>query len=245
MRFAFWVGDPRLVLAQIDAAQFVGRRVARTGMAAILSSSRWSHRILGGWRGAWQWITSSGVTIRSTRKSWSVSGSGSSMTCKACTVVTRAVRGPIRPASCSSATSMSEKPPPLPRRAPLRLTATLPQTTRSTGRSSATATLRKGREDNKNEPGAADFYYGEMEMRRHAPNTPTAERLLLGLYWLCAGYALRSSRALATLPVVLASVTVLLALWGLPTSSTPTAANLKKFAPSSDMVVAHHRDRPQ
>jgi Luciferase-like monooxygenase len=29
--------------------------------------------------------------------------------------------------------------------------------------------LRKGREDNKDEPGAADFYYGEMEMRRHDP----------------------------------------------------------------------------
>ena len=28
--------------------------------------------------------------------------------------------------------------------------------------------LRKGREDAKDEPGAADFYYGEMEMRRHA-----------------------------------------------------------------------------
>jgi hypothetical protein len=37
--------------------------------------------------------------------------------------------------------------------------------------------LRKSREDNKDEPGAADFYYGEMEMRRHAnagdpPGTP-------------------------------------------------------------------------
>jgi hypothetical protein len=28
--------------------------------------------------------------------------------------------------------------------------------------------LRKGREDLKDEPGAADFYYGEMEMRRRA-----------------------------------------------------------------------------
>jgi hypothetical protein len=28
--------------------------------------------------------------------------------------------------------------------------------------------LRKGREDAKDEPGAADFHYGEMEMRRHA-----------------------------------------------------------------------------
>ena len=27
--------------------------------------------------------------------------------------------------------------------------------------------LRKSREDAKDEPGAADFYYGEMEMRRH------------------------------------------------------------------------------
>jgi hypothetical protein len=68
--------------------------------------------------------------------------------------------------------------------------------------------LRKGREDAKNEPGAADFYYGEMEMRRHAHNTPTAERLLLGLYWLTAGYALRASRALATLAVVLAVLAV-------------------------------------
>ena len=28
--------------------------------------------------------------------------------------------------------------------------------------------LRKGHEDAKDEPGAADFYYGEMEMRRLA-----------------------------------------------------------------------------
>jgi uncharacterized protein YjbI with pentapeptide repeats len=86
--------------------------------------------------------------------------------------------------------------------------------------------LRKGREDAKNEPGAADFYYGEMEMRRHAPNTPRAERLLLGLYWLTAGYALRASRALATLALLLVSVIVLLTLWGLPSSSTPAAASL-------------------
>ena len=31
--------------------------------------------------------------------------------------------------------------------------------------------LRKGREDAKDEPGAADFYYGEMEMRRHVGRT--------------------------------------------------------------------------
>ncbi|MFZ1177322.1 MAG: hypothetical protein WAO15_13855, partial [Mycobacterium sp.] len=33
--------------------------------------------------------------------------------------------------------------------------------------------LRKGLEEAKNEPGAADFYYGEMEMRRLAGRKPT------------------------------------------------------------------------
>ena len=49
--------------------------------------------------------------------------------------------------------------------------------------------LRKGREDNKDEPGAADFYYGEMEMRRHDRAKPGVERLVLLLYWLTSGYA--------------------------------------------------------
>jgi uncharacterized protein YjbI with pentapeptide repeats len=66
--------------------------------------------------------------------------------------------------------------------------------------------LRKGREDAKDEPGAADFYYGEMEMRRHNPDTPRAERLVLWLYWLVAGYGLRAWRALAALAVVIGLV---------------------------------------
>src|SRR5262249_60260705 len=44
--------------------------------------------------------------------------------------------------------------------------------------------LRKAQEDAKNEPGAADFYYGEMEMRRHATTVRIGERILLLLYWL-------------------------------------------------------------
>jgi hypothetical protein len=32
--------------------------------------------------------------------------------------------------------------------------------------------LRKAQEDSKNEPGAADFYFGEMEMRRQDRHTP-------------------------------------------------------------------------
>jgi uncharacterized protein YjbI with pentapeptide repeats len=62
--------------------------------------------------------------------------------------------------------------------------------------------LRKGREDAKDEPGAADFYYGECEMRRHNPGTPLAERFVLWLYWLTSGYGLRGLRALACLAVI-------------------------------------------
>jgi hypothetical protein len=63
--------------------------------------------------------------------------------------------------------------------------------------------LRKGREDNKDEPGAADFYYGEMEMRRHATPRFSAEWAVLTLHWLVSGYALRAWRALAALTAVL------------------------------------------
>lgn len=62
--------------------------------------------------------------------------------------------------------------------------------------------LRKGREDAKNEPGAADFYYGEMEMRRAGNATP-AERFVLWLYWIVSGYGLRPLRTLVALLILL------------------------------------------
>ncbi|WLW55218.1 pentapeptide repeat-containing protein [Streptomyces sp. YU58] len=78
--------------------------------------------------------------------------------------------------------------------------------------------LRKGFEDSKNEPGAADLYYGEMEMRRHdRVGTPAGERGLLWGYWLLSGYGLRASRALAWLIAAMASTVLILMLWGLPT----------------------------
>jgi uncharacterized protein YjbI with pentapeptide repeats len=66
--------------------------------------------------------------------------------------------------------------------------------------------LRKGKEDTKDEPGATDFYYGEMEMRRRATKrnsepeqassyTPFVERMILHAYWLISGYGLRAWRA--------------------------------------------------
>lgn len=66
--------------------------------------------------------------------------------------------------------------------------------------------LRKGMEDAKNEPGAADFYFGEMEMRRLVGRKPTGladavqlpssrvERAVLCVYWIVSGYSSRSSR---------------------------------------------------
>jgi hypothetical protein len=78
--------------------------------------------------------------------------------------------------------------------------------------------LRKGREDAKDEPGAADFYYGEMEIRRLDPGAPWAERLVLWLYWLTSGYALRAWRSLAALVVVVLLASVVFAFWGFPQS---------------------------
>jgi uncharacterized protein YjbI with pentapeptide repeats len=80
--------------------------------------------------------------------------------------------------------------------------------------------LRKAQEDSKNEPGAADFYYGEMEMRRHAPTASSGERTLLFLYWLTAGYALRATRALTFLGALIITATALLTLCGLAGPST-------------------------
>jgi hypothetical protein len=84
--------------------------------------------------------------------------------------------------------------------------------------------LRKGREDAKDEPGAADFYYGEMEMRRHAghpTDNPTGEvsggqveRAILTVYWLVSGYGLRAWRALAWLAALTAGFAVAFHLAG-------------------------------
>jgi hypothetical protein len=68
--------------------------------------------------------------------------------------------------------------------------------------------LRKSMEDRKDQPGAADFYYGEMEMRRHGARRTSGEALLLSLFWGSSGYALRASRGiigLALICVVLAT----------------------------------------
>jgi uncharacterized protein YjbI with pentapeptide repeats len=93
--------------------------------------------------------------------------------------------------------------------------------------------LRKGREDAKDEPGAADYYYGEMEMRRHAgsdasnrPRAPSrgrVERAILTVYWLVSGYGLRAGRALAWLAAVTAGFAVVFHLAGFARPPQPVS----------------------
>ena len=90
--------------------------------------------------------------------------------------------------------------------------------------------LRKGREDVKDEPGAADFYYGEMEMRRHDRGTDganrwrgRASRIVLTAYWLVSGYGQRAWRALVALAVVTALFAVAFHYIGFTTPPKPAS----------------------
>ncbi|MFD5801547.1 pentapeptide repeat-containing protein [Streptomyces sp. NPDC127020] len=80
--------------------------------------------------------------------------------------------------------------------------------------------MRKAFEDGKNEPGAADFYYGECEMRRHdRTGTSKGERLLLLAYWLLSGYGLRATRAFTWLLASMSLTVLFLMGFGLPTKA--------------------------
>ena len=61
--------------------------------------------------------------------------------------------------------------------------------------------MRKARESSHDYPGAADFYYGEMEMRR-AGSTNRLEWMILALYWLCSGYGMRAGRAVLSYAIL-------------------------------------------
>jgi uncharacterized protein YjbI with pentapeptide repeats len=87
--------------------------------------------------------------------------------------------------------------------------------------------LRKAFEDAKNEPGAADFYYAEMEMRRLSPTTPRSERFVLTLYWLFSGYGLRASRALLGLVALVGVTTWVLVTHGLAAGDANTEEALR------------------
>jgi hypothetical protein len=101
--------------------------------------------------------------------------------------------------------------------------------------------LRKGREDAKDEPGAADFYYGEMELRRHNQEAPWTERLILWLYWLVAGYSLRGLRALAWLAVVVIGLAGLLQSIGFNGGDPPFRDALIYAAQSTVSITSNNR----
>ena len=102
--------------------------------------------------------------------------------------------------------------------------------------------LRKGREDSKDEPGAADFYYGEMEMRKHDETKPRAERLIVWLYWLVSGYGLRASRALLSLLVTIVVFAALLYAWGFP--SQRSLVDALTFSAKSTTSLFRPPDQP-
>jgi hypothetical protein len=87
--------------------------------------------------------------------------------------------------------------------------------------------LRKGREDAKDQPGAADFYYGEMEMRRRSARRLSVEKFILWLYWLVSGYGLRGSRAIASLFALIAVTSVLMHRFGYVKAHTWTESLLQ------------------
>ncbi|MEU6957015.1 pentapeptide repeat-containing protein [Streptomyces sp. NPDC045714] len=105
--------------------------------------------------------------------------------------------------------------------------------------------LRKAFEDGKHEPGAADFYYGEMEMRRHADDIPRGERGLLTAYWALSGYGLRASRALAWLGSAMLLTIVLLMAFGLAQDTPKQTATGTVPAGGGKVTFEIDKDDPQ
>ncbi|WP_369211111.1 pentapeptide repeat-containing protein [Streptomyces flavofungini] len=105
--------------------------------------------------------------------------------------------------------------------------------------------LRKAFEDGKHEPGAADFYYGEMEMRRHADDIPRSEQGLLTAYWALSGYGLRASRALAWLGTAMLLTIVLLVAFGLAKDTPKQTATGTVPAAGGKVAFEIDKDDPQ
>ncbi|QRV45795.1 hypothetical protein [Streptomyces violaceoruber] len=105
--------------------------------------------------------------------------------------------------------------------------------------------LRKAFEDGKHEPGAADFYYGEMEMRRHADDIPRGERGLLTAYWALSGYGLRASRALAWLGTAMVATVVLLMAFGIAQDTPKQTATGTVPAGGGEVTFTIDKDDPK
>ena len=107
--------------------------------------------------------------------------------------------------------------------------------------------LRKAREDNKNQAGAGDLYYGEMEMRR-LTSLPSGrgwlraicDRSVITAYWLLSGYGLKASRAFLSWVILVVAGALLLATWGVSPEPSFRRALLFSFECTSSLIrVAH------
>jgi hypothetical protein len=104
--------------------------------------------------------------------------------------------------------------------------------------------VRKSLEDGRNEPDAADFYYGEMEMRRHDTHRPRSERALLAAYWALSGYGLRAARALVWLLGAMAATLFALLLWGLPAGDPKPITTGRQAAAGQEVTWTTHTPDP-
>ena len=102
--------------------------------------------------------------------------------------------------------------------------------------------LRKGLEDARNEPGAADFYYGECELRRHAETTPRVEKMILWCYWAVSGYGLRASRAVAAWAVLVVVGAAIFAGIGF---KPPVSPQIVAVDVSGGQAIYEKRDVPR
>jgi hypothetical protein len=97
--------------------------------------------------------------------------------------------------------------------------------------------LRVAQEAAKASHAAADFYYGEMEMRRIGMPIRSGERLLLATYRLVAGYGVRAGRALAGYLAIIFSAGLLLRF-----STTAWVADQAKVLDSSGLSFDSYVD---
>ncbi|WP_116200507.1 hypothetical protein [Amycolatopsis circi] len=103
--------------------------------------------------------------------------------------------------------------------------------------------LRKAREDAKDEPNAADFYFGEMEMRRRATPRRSAEGLVLRLYWLTSGYGLRGWRAVGCLAVLMLACATLMNRYGFADPHTWSASLVHVADAATKLIGGSTSDR--
>lgn len=102
--------------------------------------------------------------------------------------------------------------------------------------------LRAALESSKDYAGAADFYYGEMEMRRRGASRLSVEWLLLGAYKGLAGYGLRAHRALTTYFAVVLGFALLLRYHTTTFARPEPGTDVWKATGSSSLHFSHLLD---